>query len=76
MLKLLDKILTVCIDWLYLKRTKVRLALTAKESENAQPYSAPYPEAVDNSLGQFGLAREELAVRMGGGKNTDAALTH
>lgn len=76
MLKLFDRVLTVIIDRLYLQRTKIRLALIAKESQHAQPYSAPYPEAVDNSLVQFGLAREELAVRMGGGKNTDAALTH
>lgn len=76
MLSFLDKILTFFIDHLYLQRTKVRLRIFVKAAQEAPQYSAPYPEAVDNSIGQFGLTREQLAVHMGNGRNTDAALKH
>ena len=72
MLKVLDKILTRAIDWLYLKRTKVRLALLARESEKAPPYDGPQPETIDRALAEYKLTREDLAVRMGGNRNVEA----
>ena len=76
MLSFLDRVLTVCIDRLYLYRTKVRLAMLVKESAQAPQYTDPYPEAVDAAIGQFGLTRAQLSVRMGGHNNVDAALTN
>lgn len=57
MLNFFDRVLTACIDWLYLKRTVVRLKLEAKESEDATQYTYPdFPEVIDRRLQEFGLS--------------------
>ena len=75
MLKVIDKVLTRVIDWLYLKRTTVRLKMLAKESASADVYPAPQPETVDYTLNQYGLTRDELAVT-NRGRNITAALKY
>ena len=76
MLSFFDRVLTICIDQLYLHRTKVRLAMHAKAAAQAPQYSAPYPEAIDAAIGQFGLTREQLFVRMGSQNNVDGVITN
>ena len=74
MLKFIDKILLALIGWLYLKHTAIYLKLQARDLEDAPPYNYPEPEVVDQALAQFGMTREELAVRMGGGKCISALI--
>jgi hypothetical protein len=62
MLRFVDKVLTRLIDWLYLKRTKVRLQLAVKESAAGEAYKSPVStEVVDDCLKEFGLSVAELS---------------
>lgn len=64
MLKTLDKILTKLIDWLYLKRTVLRLKMQAKGIEAEGTYKYHYPtrmESIDKCLGEYGLSITELS---------------
>lgn len=74
MLKLLDRVLTALIDWLYLKRTLVRLVVAAKQSAKSEPYNDPQPETVDAALAVFHLERNDLSVRMGQARHRDAVI--
>ena len=62
LLKFADKVLTVAIDWLYLKRTKVHLRIAIAASAEQGPYEYPLnPKVIDNRLKEFGLSVEELS---------------
>ena len=62
MLKFIDKVLTVVIDWLYLKRTILRLKVQAKQLEGAPQHVHPSSvEVLDRHLGEYGLSVEQLS---------------
>lgn len=62
MLKFIDKVLTRMIDWLYLKRTILRLKIQAKGMVGAPQYDYPVrQESIDKCLGEYGLSVEQLS---------------
>lgn len=64
LLKFIDKVLTKAIDWLYLKRTILRLKMQAKGIEAEGTYKYHYPtrmESIDKCLGEYGLSIAELS---------------
>jgi len=64
MLRHLDKILTKLIDWLYLKRTVLRLKMQAQgmEGDGISKYHYPVnPELIDKHLKEWGLSVAELS---------------
>ena len=64
MLKFIDKVLTRMIDWLYLKRTVLRLKMQVQgmEGDGISKYDYPVKqESIDKCLGEYGLSVEQLS---------------
>ena len=79
LLKFIDKVLTVAIDWLYLKRTKVHLRIALASSAEEGPYDYPLnPRVIDNRLKEFGLSVEQLSKTgaIHRASNVDATLNN